>query len=118
MFVRVLNLFSSRERKEVYRPSVREGALGLPKLRAAAQGNDTLGLCTYCNCRRLHVCVSVKSVLVSMQKEVRRPSVREGALGLPKLRAAAQGNDIVGLGSRASRPIFPNRGPLPSFIKI
>ena len=118
MFVRVLNLFSSRERKEVYRPSVREGALGLPKLRAAAQGNDTLGLCTYCNCRRLHVCVSVKSVLVSMQKEVRRPSVREGALGLPKLRAAAQGNDIVGLGSRASRPIVHNRGPLPSFVEV
>ena len=90
-------------RKEVYRPSVREGALRLPKLRAAAQGNDTAGLYSYCICKRLRVCVCmcvcvcVKSVLFRMRKEVCRPSVREGALGLPKLRAAAQGNDKAGL---------------------
>jgi hypothetical protein len=46
------------------RPSVREGALGLPKLRAAAQGNDTAGLCQRCIRERLHVCVCVNCVLV------------------------------------------------------
>ena len=36
---------SLQMRKEVDRPSVREGAQRLLELRAAAQGHDTVGLC-------------------------------------------------------------------------
>ena len=72
-------------RKEVYRPSVREGALRLPKLRAAAQGNDTAGLYSYCVCKRLRVCVYVwmwaEAVLVSNAKSSRQAQRAGGSPG-------------------------------------
>ena len=70
-------------RTEIYRPSVREGALGLPKLSTAAQGNDTAGPRSRCWCKRRHVCVGASCFYFECDKKYTGPARGRELRGYP-----------------------------------